>query len=202
MDADWSQKVTRSTIDPVFTNEVDACKWDAEKLVLTTPQDEENAKAAALEQAAWYKDAFGENAFDLSKKEKKKQLGAKELEDLHAECSVKTVSKKPGRYEGSPGAEMFVVGQRRADKSAEVRNADDLEHLSKEELLRMLRGAHISPQKGSQPARSKAGASGSDAGESSSSGEHSGMDSGSSSSHTSLSSAESKSLAGSLATGE
>ena len=132
MDAEWVQKVIRSTIDPSFTSEVDACKWDADKLVLTTPHDEENAKAAALEKVAWYKDAFGETAFDLTKKEKKKQLGAKELEDLHAECSVKTVSKKPGRYEGSPGAETFVVGQRRStNKGTEKVKADDLDKLSK-----------------------------------------------------------------------
>ena len=68
MEEELVKKVVKATIDPSFTNEVDNCKWDEEKLVLTTPQDEENAKAAMLEQAAWYKDAFGENAFDMSKK--------------------------------------------------------------------------------------------------------------------------------------
>ena len=68
MEEELVKKVVKVTIDPSFTNEVDNCKWDEEKLVLTTPQDEENAKAAMLEQAAWYKDAFGENAFDMSKK--------------------------------------------------------------------------------------------------------------------------------------
>lgn len=205
MDEDLVKKVIKSTIDPMFTREVDQCKWDAENLVLTTPQDEENEKNAALEQAAWYKDAFGENAFDMCKKEKKRQIGAEELEDLHADSSVKTISKKPGRYEGSPGAETFVVGQKKgAGKStATGRKEDDYEKLSRDELLRMLRVAHISPQKkGSQPKVARAGANSSDAGESSSSGEHSSSSSYSGSGGASLSSAESKSCAESLAQGE
>lgn len=205
MDDELVKRVVKATVDPMFTREVDQCKWDAEKLVLTTPQDEENAKNAALEQAAWYKDAFGENAFDMSKKEKKKQIGAEELEDLHADSSVKTVSKKPGTYEGSPGAETFVVGKKKGEGS--TKNAggkrDDYESLSKEELLRMLREAHISPQrKGSQPEEERAGANGSDAGESSSSGEQSSSGSSSGASGASLSSAESKSRAESSAQGE
>jgi hypothetical protein len=202
MDEELVKRIVKSTMDPSFTNEVDQCKWDAEKLLLTTPQDEEAAKVAALEQAAWYKDAFGGNAFDMSKKEQKKQLGAKELEDLHAECSVKTVTKKSGRYEGSPGAETFVVGKKKGTEqaAASAGKEDELDKLSREELLRMLRGAHISPQKGSQPKGRKAGANGSDAGESSFSGESS---SGSSSdSHSPLSSVGSKSRAETPARGE
>jgi len=204
MEKELVKKVVKSTIDPMFMSEVDQCKWDAEKLVLTTPQDEENERNASLEQAAWYKDAFGENAFDMSKKEKKRQMGEEELEDLHADCSVKTVTKKPGRYDGSPGAETFVVGQKKGSKNTAVGSkVDDLESLSKDELLRMLRAAHISPQKkGSQPRNSGAGANGSDAGESSSSGEQSSSGSSSSSGSASLSSAGGKSHAESLAQGE
>jgi uncharacterized membrane protein YgcG len=158
-----------------------------------------------MEQAAWYKDAVDENLFDMSMQEKKKQLSAKELEDLHTECSAKTVTKKPGRYEGSPGAETFVVGKKKAtDMSAATRGtADDLDKLSREELLRMLRGAHISPQKtGSQPKDSRAGANGSDTGESLSSGEQSSSGSSSSFSSSSLSSGGGKSQARSPAPGE
>ena len=135
MDEELVKKVVKSTIDPMFSREVDQCKWDVENLVLTTPQDVENEKNAALEQAAWYKDAFGENAFDMSKKEKKRQIGAEELEDLHADSSVKTVTKKPGRYEGSPGAETFVVGQKKGTGTSKAtgRKGDDYERLSREE---------------------------------------------------------------------
>jgi hypothetical protein len=205
MDEELVKKVVKSTIDPMFSREVDQCKWDVENLVLTTPQDVENEKNAALEQAAWYKDAFGENALDMSKKEKKRQIGAEELEDLHADSSVKTVTKKPGRYEGSPGAETFVVGQKKGTgtSTGTGRKGDDYEKLSRDELLRMLREAHISPQKkGSQPKEARAGAKGSDAGESSSSGEQSSSGSSSSSGSASLSSAGGKSHAESLAQGE
>ena len=47
------------------------------------------------------------------KKEKKTKISSEELEDLHAEHSVKTASKQPGRYEGSPGAETSLVGQKK-----------------------------------------------------------------------------------------
>ena len=47
--------------------------------MLSTLQDEENKRNVALENAAWYKDAFEENAFDMIKKEKKKQMRSEEL---------------------------------------------------------------------------------------------------------------------------
>lgn len=197
--------MVKAMIDPSFTNDIDNCKWDAEKQILTTPQDEENEMSAAMEQAAWYKDAFGENAFDMSRKEKKQQLSVKKLEDLHVECSVKTLTKKPGRYEGSPGEETFVVGKKKAtDTSVATRGTtDDLNKLTREELLRTLRGAHISPQKmGSQPKDSRAGANGSDTGESLSSGKQSSTGSSSSSSSSSLSSGGGKSQARSPAPDE
>ena len=111
MDEELVKTVVKSTIDPSFTKDIDNCKWDAEKQILTTPQDEANEMSAAMEQAGRYKDAVGKNAFDMSMKEKKKQLSTKELEDLHAECSAKKVTKKPRWYEGPPGTETFVVGK-------------------------------------------------------------------------------------------
>ena len=85
---------------------------------------------------------------------------------------------------------LYVVGKKKGSgKSAATGGkVDELERLSKDELLRMLREAHISPQrKGSQPTGSKAGAKGSDVGESSSSGEQSSSSSSSSSGSASLS---------------
>ena len=80
---------------------------------------------------------------------------------------------------------------------------DELESLSKDELLRMLREAHISaPKKGSQPKDSRDGANGSDAGESLSSGKPSSSGSSSSLGSASLSSAGGKLHAESVAQGE
>jgi hypothetical protein len=79
MEEELVQKVVKLTIDPMVTSEVDQCKWDAKKLVLSTLQDEENKRNATLQNVAWYKDAFGEYAFDMIKKEKKKQMRAEEL---------------------------------------------------------------------------------------------------------------------------
>jgi len=116
--ANMEQKLVKTvikvTIDPTFMNDIDNCTWDEVKLGLATPQDAENEKMAAMEKAAWYKDAYGENVFDMSKQEKKKQISSVELEDLHAEHLVKTVTKKPGWYKGSPGAETLVVGKKAA----------------------------------------------------------------------------------------
>ena len=114
MEQELVKTVIKVTIDPTFTNDIDNCTWDEVKLVLATPQEAENKKMAVMEKAAWYKDAYGENVFDMNKQEKKKQISSVELEDLRAEPSVKTVTMKPGEYEGSPGAETFIVGKKAA----------------------------------------------------------------------------------------
>jgi hypothetical protein len=99
MDSEFISRVVIGCFDPILVGDIDHCQWNAEARVLTTPQDEENEKLVAMESAAWYKDAFGENVFDMSKREKTKKLSASELEDLHTEHSVKTAGKKPGHYE-------------------------------------------------------------------------------------------------------
>jgi hypothetical protein len=118
---------------------------------------------------------------------------------------VKTVLKKPGQYEGSPGAETFVVGKKKgAGKPAAAGSkVDELESLSRDDLSRLLQGAYISPhKKGSQPKDTRAGANGSDAGESSSSGKQHSAGSSSSSSSSSLSSGGGELQAKSLAQSE
>jgi hypothetical protein len=196
MDEDFVRKVIGGTIDPIFVREIDGCNWNAETRVLTTPQDVENEKSAAMESAAWYKDVFGDNVFDLSKKEKPKKMSAAELEDLHAEHSVKTATKQHGRYEGSPGAETFVVGQktRKATSVSAAQDEDvDLDQYSREELLELLRKAKISPQgKGSQPRTAKAGEGSSDVDDGSSISESGSSSSGSSEDSSSSSSVEDK----------
>jgi len=161
MDEQFVRKVVAGSIDPTFVREVVNCTWDKETRVLTTPEDAEAEKLAAMEEAAWYKDAYGDNVFDLSKKDKGKRFSAAELEDLHAANSVKTVSKTQSHYSGLPGVETFVVGQKKgkalAGGSAQA-TADEFDGKSREELLAMLRKASISPTKtGSQPKENRAG---------------------------------------------
>ena len=160
MDSEFISRVVIGCFDPILVRDIDNCQWDAETRVLTTPQDEENEKLAAMESAAWYKDAFGENVFNMSKKEKRKKLSASEMEDLHAEHSVRTAGKTPGRYEGSPGADTFVVGQKKGKVSSggNAQANEDLEKFTKEELLALLCKTKITPRgKGSQPRANQAG---------------------------------------------
>jgi hypothetical protein len=84
MDEPFMRKVVSGSIDPTFGREIEQCKWDKETRVLTTSEYEEKEKLEAMEWAAWYKDAYGEKVFDMSKKEKRKKFSAMELEDLHA----------------------------------------------------------------------------------------------------------------------
>jgi hypothetical protein len=197
MEEQFVGRVVSGSMDPTFVREIHNCKWDKETGVLTTPGDEEAEKLEAMEKAAWYKDAYGDNVFDLSKKEKGKKFSAAELEDLHAANSVKTASRAQGRYSGSPGAETFVVGQKKGNVSARgsaQATADEFEGKTREELLEMLQNASISPkEKGSQPKGNRAGVGSGDVdGDSSLSGSSSSSSS-SSSDSTSASSAEVKS---------
>ena len=194
MDEQFVGKVLSGSMDPTFVREIHQCKWDKEKWILITPGDAEAEKLEAMEKAAWYKDAYGDNVFDLSKKDKGKKFSAAELEDLHAENSVKTASRKQGRYSGSPGVETFVVGQKKGNVSAEgfaQATADEFEGKTREELLEMLRKALISfKEKGSQPKGTRAGVGSGDVGGDSSLSGSSSSSSSSSSDSTSASSAE------------
>lgn len=196
MDIDFVASVVKGCFDPLLVCDIDNCKWEEESRVLTTPQDEENEKLAAMESAAWYKDAFGDNVFDLRKKEKAKKLSASEMEDLHAEHSVKTVGKTPGRYEGSPGVQTFVVGQKKGKVSAEgkAQDTEDFEKFTREELLELLRKTKITPQgKGSRPRAKRAGVGDNDVDANSSISGSSSSSADSSASSSSSSSAEDKS---------
>ena len=206
MDEQFVGKVVSGSMDPTFVREITHCTWDKETWVLTTPADAEAEKLEAMEKAAWYKDAYGDNVFDLSKKEKGKRFSATELEDLHAENSVKTASKQQGRYSGLPGAETFVVGQKTGKVSAgspAQANADEFEGKTREELLEMLRKTSLSSKdKGSQPKGNRAGVGSGDDDDDSSLSESSSSSSSSSSDSTSASSAGAKSPSPPSAKGE
>jgi hypothetical protein len=64
------KQIIQGSLDPSLVNAITRCKWDKEKKVLTTPEDEANEKMRALEKAAWYNNMFGEHMVDAGKKEK------------------------------------------------------------------------------------------------------------------------------------
>jgi hypothetical protein len=115
-------------------------------------------------------------------------------------------SKKPGRYEGSPGVETFGFGLKKGSVLAiggAQATAEELEGKTREELLEMLRKASISPQeKGSQPRATKAGVGGDDVESGSSISKSSSSSSSLSEGSTSSSSAEDKSSVPPSAQGE
>ena len=94
MDEQFVQRVVSGTVDPTFVRDIKNCEWDKDKRVLTTSEDAHNEKLEEMEKVVWYMDAYGDNVFDMSKKEKGKKFSALELEDLHAANLVKTASKK------------------------------------------------------------------------------------------------------------
>ena len=125
---------------------------------------------------------------------------------MHAANSVKTASKKNGRYEGSPGVETFSVGQKKGTVSMDglaQATADEWEGKTREELLEMICKASISSQsKGSQPKGDKAGVGSGDFDDDSSLSGSSSSGSSSSADSTSSSSAEVQSPALPSAQGE
>eukprot|EP00956_Cyclotella_meneghiniana_P034609 scaffold106721_cov50-Cyclotella_meneghiniana.AAC.1 len=100
VDPEWLMTLLDKVMDPTLMKEIDKCTWDVKELVLTTPQDVENAKTVSIEKAAWYKDELGESLFDMAEKEKKEFATKEQLEDLYKEDkSFQTVTKK----KDSPG---------------------------------------------------------------------------------------------------
>jgi hypothetical protein len=88
--------VVRASMDPILVNMVSECKWDEKLMILTTPEDAENEKIRAMEEAAWYNDEFGDHMVDTSKKEKVPYASKEALDDLHCEHSFKTIHQKKG----------------------------------------------------------------------------------------------------------
>ena len=65
------QDVIQVTMDPILVNAIADCKWDEETMVLSMPEDGETEKMKEMEEAAWYRDEFGDHMMDTNKKEKK-----------------------------------------------------------------------------------------------------------------------------------
>ena len=138
------------------------CKWDKEKKILTTPEDEERAKEAAMQNAAWYKNDFG-TFMDSPQKKKGKgnnQVDPEHIYDLDGTHSVKTIRERPGKgnkYGGSPGAPTFQIGGEQKQKQTVIELDDkdeemDFSELTRDQLITRLQKASISRKsKGSAP---------------------------------------------------
>jgi len=83
--------VVRASMDPILVNSIGKCKWDEKLWVLETPEDAENEKRRAMENAAWYNDEFGDHMVDTSKKEKREYANKEALDELHGDHSFKTI---------------------------------------------------------------------------------------------------------------
>ena len=152
----------KASCDPSLFHNLSKCKWDKGKKILTTPEDEERAKEAAMQNAAWYKNDFG--AFMDSPQKKKgkgnNQVDPEHIYDLDGTHSVKTIRERPGKgnvYGGSPGAPVFQIGGEQKKKQTVIELDDkdeemDLSELTREQLIARLQKASISGKsKGSAP---------------------------------------------------
>jgi hypothetical protein len=162
MDADFVSRMVRAVMDPGLVNAIDQCTWDKETRVLTTPEDAENERMDKLEEAAWYKDEFGDHMVDTSRKEKKKFAGKEALDELNCDYSFKSVHYKTGT-----GGESLDLGSKRSNKlkdevdlTEEVEEAEgdgtneggiDYSGLSSAELIALLQKHKIAPGKTGSP---------------------------------------------------
>jgi hypothetical protein len=164
IDPDTIKRVIQSSLDPSLVNAIGQCNWDKVKKVLTTPEDEANEKMRSLEKAAWYNNMFGDHMLDTSKKEKNQYAAKEMLDELNAGHSFKSVHKKKGNYQGTPGAVEFDLSGKRDGREAagsvgggtakSVGSAKSLEGMSREQLIALMRKHNISPKTvGSQPTK-------------------------------------------------
>ena len=192
------EELISKSMDPILVNSISSCKWDREKWVLATPEDEEQEKRMKMEEAAWYSDVFGDNMVDASRKEKLQYANKEALDELHCDHSYKLIHHRKGSYVGSPEAESFQVGNKaNAKKGGEevVGQEDSFENLSPAELIAMLKKHNISPSGtvGSPPNVERSGSGrGSEVEELSSDSSSSSTDSSDSDSDESMASGESK----------
>ena len=153
----------KSSCDPALFHNMQKCTWDKKTKVLTTPEDKEKAKEEEMQNAAWYKDEFGD-FMDFAQKQKEGQnhVDPEHIYNLDGTHSVKSIRERPGKgkkYGGSPGASAFKVGgdKEKQQDSADTDHSDkeeetDTSALSRKELIARLQNATISgKQKGSAP---------------------------------------------------
>eukprot|EP00956_Cyclotella_meneghiniana_P026377 scaffold56791_cov61-Cyclotella_meneghiniana.AAC.5 len=155
-------EVVRASMDPILVNMVGRCKWDEKLMLLTTPEDEEMEKNRKMEEAAWYKDEYGDHMVDTSKKEKMSYSSKEALDDLHCEHSFKTIHKKKGNQSTDVSErEVFKVGSKTKPMEVDSDGDEDEEYLnlSAAELIALLKKTKLKAKKavGSQPNSERSG---------------------------------------------
>ena len=149
--------VVRASMDPILVNMIGQCIWDEKLWGLTTPEDAENEKLQAMEDAAWYNDEFGNHMVGTSKKEKMTHANKEALDELHCDHSYKTIHQKKGNQLDVAEGEAFKIGietkPMEIDSNEEDGEEVDYTNLSSEELIALLKKHEISPKGtvGSQP---------------------------------------------------
>jgi hypothetical protein len=188
MEEGFVNRLVRATVDPSLVNAIEDCRWNEKEMIITTPEDEEQEKLKAMEDAAWYNDEFGDHMVDTSKKEKMQYASKEALDELNCDHSYKSVHQKKGNYVGSPDAPTFQVGGKamEVDISSDEEEDEggvDLEKMSHAELVKLLKKTKIAAKsKGSPPSDEEKSGSGRSVEEDSSSGSSSSSSSSSGSS--------------------
>ena len=164
-------ELMRGACDPSLFSMAKECEWDSKTWSIITTAEKAREGEPDMKKAAWYKTDFQDLLTDSKGKKKK---GKKEYADpeniykLDDKKSVNTIHPKSGSekdtgYGGSPGAPAFKIGskqkQQRKDKETIEINSDsdkekddELENLSKEELIERLRRTKLdSDQRASAP---------------------------------------------------
>ena len=104
MDVEFVKKLIQETCCPTLVSEIKECKWDSEKMAISTAsQVAEDARLHEMENAAWYKDKFRSSMVNSMRKVKTNADtealytldGARSVTTLHA-CNDKraTAAKK------------------------------------------------------------------------------------------------------------
>ena len=163
------KNLLKASIDPSLIHEMVHCTWDAQTFTLTTPKDAAAAKKKNIEDAAWYQKDFGSH-IKKKGKEKKEYVAPEDVYNLDDNHTFKTLTERPEKYKGTPGAETINLGSEKEpgviDVDADEDNMsrvsamtgvskDDLKDLSKDDLIQMLiKKGNISErvgEKGSAP---------------------------------------------------
>ena len=158
--ADFVDRLVKRSICPELCHGINLCEWNKETHVLTTPADKDEDAAQDIENAAWYKDEFGDH-MKGGGKEKKQYAAPEALYGLDDEHSVRTIHDKKGKgYSGSPGAEQLDLGENSAKRTViDVDEDSDelsaISAMSKRDLIDLVRKSRISHDKGSAPSASE-----------------------------------------------
>jgi hypothetical protein len=149
IDKEYLDGFVRETVYPEVVSAARDCEWDASECSLTTKEDREMANLQEIEAAAWYQDEWGDHMED-ERKGKRQYANQEELNDLNSLQTFKSVHQKQGNASKSAKVKSFQVGGEKSGGEEEpssgsegssakaATNAEDLNKMSKEELIAFL----------------------------------------------------------------